>query len=1042
MTRKTCGCSTSTCGCCEGTQILTPVDTTNRPGLGALTYRVGTHGTFLETMKARLSSITVTAVGPDGQTLQTYQPLQGLTTRDPSDPAIALLDGWATVADVLTFYQERIANEGYLRTATERRSVLELAGLVGYALRPGVAATVFLAYTLDDNQTTPVTIPAGARSQSIPGPDELPQSFETSDPLPSHTEWNNLQVRTTNPQNITLDNAPTIETIWVDGTGTNLKAGDLLLLVFGADGDPSVVRTVASIDAQFDNKRTGIHLQPQPPLVADALALLRTFVTAALAVEEPAAAEEAVELNLLRAAEDLLQQVYLGSAPPVETWVNILRRHGGLEPPPELAPLFQTWLDGMATLLKKPPAKPPAPLVTNPNLFTGPLLMPPMTQFASALQLPRSLATTFHPRADVQPQLLVTFAPQLRDTFYVAWANAHVSSKVPELVGVFALRVTAPLFGSSAPHIPSYTGDKLDPQDNWPDWHASNESDTALSLDQPHPEILTGSYALIQIGTTETTRQVKKISDSKTSQRSDYGITASTTRLEFATAWQNDISWLTDLRDVLVRAQSELLTLIDQPVLGDVSGQEIPLEQLYKELTSGRWIILSGERTDIPGVTGVQGTELLMISGLRQDFDATIPGDKVRTTVVLATQTAYTYKRDNLTIYGNVVKATHGETKNETLGAGDATQAFQTFTLKQPPLTWVPAPNPSGIDSTLHVYVNNIEWHETDTLAGLGPKDRKFITKTDDNSQTSVIFGNGEEGARLPTGIENVVAVYRGGIGKPGNVKAGQISLLQTRPLGVKAVLNPLAASGGADKESRDQARGNAPLAVMALDRLVSIEDYGFFTRTFAGIGKAAAKKLSDGQRQLVHITIAGADDIPIDTTSDLYRNLLTALRVYGDVSLPVQVDARELIVLVLSVKIRLDPDYLWDPVAAQIKANLMDAYGFQNRDLGQPALLCEVIALIQKTEGVVYVDVDAFGGIPEKTTDANGTRRLLTLDEITETVQDITGTGSKESKATSGPQQRVDVNVAGRDKGGIHPAQLAIFTPAVPDTIVLNQII
>jgi len=63
-----------------------------------------------------------------------------LKTRDPSDPAIALLDSWALVADVLSFYQERIANEGYLRTALERRSVLELARLIGYQLRPGVAA--------------------------------------------------------------------------------------------------------------------------------------------------------------------------------------------------------------------------------------------------------------------------------------------------------------------------------------------------------------------------------------------------------------------------------------------------------------------------------------------------------------------------------------------------------------------------------------------------------------------------------------------------------------------------------------------------------------------------------------------------------------------------------------------------------------------------------------------------------------------------------------------------------------------------------------
>ena len=43
----------------------------------------------------------------------------------------------ACVADVLTFYQERIANEGFLRTATERRSVLELARAIGYELKPG-----------------------------------------------------------------------------------------------------------------------------------------------------------------------------------------------------------------------------------------------------------------------------------------------------------------------------------------------------------------------------------------------------------------------------------------------------------------------------------------------------------------------------------------------------------------------------------------------------------------------------------------------------------------------------------------------------------------------------------------------------------------------------------------------------------------------------------------------------------------------------------------------------------------------------------------
>ena len=44
------------CDCCEGTHILTPRATANRPGLSRLVYRVGAHATFFETMQARLSS--------------------------------------------------------------------------------------------------------------------------------------------------------------------------------------------------------------------------------------------------------------------------------------------------------------------------------------------------------------------------------------------------------------------------------------------------------------------------------------------------------------------------------------------------------------------------------------------------------------------------------------------------------------------------------------------------------------------------------------------------------------------------------------------------------------------------------------------------------------------------------------------------------------------------------------------------------------------------------------------------------------------------
>lgn len=213
------------CGCCEGIVAVTPLPTANRPGLSALSYRVGTHSSFMASMLARLAS-------------SQHSALADLTSRESGDFALALLDAWATVADVLTFYQERIANEGYLRTATERRSLVELSRLVGYQPRPGVAASTYLAYTLDDNAKDEVIIPVGARAQSIPGPGELPQTFETSQALKARAAWNNLKPRLTRPQIKKViapeghTNEPNLGILYLKGTTSYLKIGDPLLIAF------------------------------------------------------------------------------------------------------------------------------------------------------------------------------------------------------------------------------------------------------------------------------------------------------------------------------------------------------------------------------------------------------------------------------------------------------------------------------------------------------------------------------------------------------------------------------------------------------------------------------------------------------------------------------------------------------------------------------------------------------------------------------------------------------------------------------------------
>src|SRR5271165_3409960 len=124
------GTSNCACGCCAGTSVQTPQPRSTAPGLSAVPYRAGTWASFKESMLARLSS-------------SDYPALLPLKTRDDDDFTIALLDATSVVLDILTFYQERLANENYLRTAVQLRSLVELSRLIGYQPAPGVSASTY-----------------------------------------------------------------------------------------------------------------------------------------------------------------------------------------------------------------------------------------------------------------------------------------------------------------------------------------------------------------------------------------------------------------------------------------------------------------------------------------------------------------------------------------------------------------------------------------------------------------------------------------------------------------------------------------------------------------------------------------------------------------------------------------------------------------------------------------------------------------------------------------------------------------------------------
>jgi predicted phage baseplate assembly protein len=827
------------CECCDGRTVPTPVKVENRPGLNAVVYRVGVHPQFLEAMLARLSA-------------SRYPALQELTTRDKDDFSVALLDAWATVGDVLTFYQERIANESYLRTATERRSVLALARLIGYQPSPGVAASTYLAFTLEDAAGSPdtTTIVEGTQVQSIPGPDEQPQTFETVEKIEARAAWNAIRPRLIQPQPLSLY----MNSITVQGTTTNLKKGDRLLIVLGTGESNKIVRRITNVLTKPEKDTTIIELEKV--LIAIDTPIVKSLQRGIVFRRRVRLSDQTIKAQIIN-----------------KKW-------------------NQTDLSALV-----------------------------IQQGWSMKALSKSIAR---------------------------WRLEAFAKFEP---AVFAFRKQAAPFGYNAPMRMTCNCEADPPEPNepagWDEWEPRNEFKNKIFLDNAYEEVVPGSY--IAVYKPNRSGKIYSVKQVRCHPRTEYGISGKTTAIYLGADWWDPATDGFDvIRSTTVDVQSEKLDISQIPISEPVGGNSVTLDDFYPYLQVGQTVIFTGEPIDQEGVVKSESMTVAELT-LEEGFSV----------ITFTRALTRSYKRETVTINANVARATHGETVQEVLGSGDASQPYQRFILRQPPLTHVSASTPRGTASTLQVRVNDLAWHETATLYGRGPKERVFITRTDDDGKTTTQFGDGATGARLPSGQNNVRAAYRKGIGLDGLVKAKQLSLLMTRPLGLKSVTNPLAANGAADPEPLNKARQNASLSVLTLGRTVSLKDYEDFARSFAGIAKALATWSWDGQTRRVFITVAGPAGAEILTESTLYQNLLAALSQAGDPFAKFQVESYHKALFRIAAKVEVDQDYLPEKVLTAAEQSLRARFSFDSRAFGQPVTWSEVIAAIQAVAGVKAVDLD-----------------------------------------------------------------------------------
>jgi hypothetical protein len=669
---------------------------------------------------------------------------------------------------------------------------------------------------------------------------------------------------------------------------------------------------------------------------------------------------------------------------------------------------------------------------------------------------------------DLYRQLAGSLSPQSKVELVAAWRQVRSSRRNPR---VFAFKTIVPLFGFNSGmknKLVKIGGEdgtlEVQPEEyKWSDlgsgfndWRGGKD----VYLSQPVEGVTVGSTVVFRnsrgIDRFCTVAQV-----TSPVQPGVLNIAAAGSYLKLGDEekWYEEElveekSEITLLKRTSALLSSHEFTLVEVPISEPVglsespsSNPEIELDGLYPDLEAGRTLIVAGERFELKGVVS---QDIVQVKYVSHRLTNRVK-DAVHTYVQISTPLRSQYARNGVCVYANVTGASHGESTTQILGNGDASKVFQTMPLPKGPLTYLSAPNETGVQSTLEVRVNNIQWHEQNSLLESAPNGRDYVVQANPEGLESIQFGDGITGARLPTGNSNVVATYRTGLGKAGNVRAKTITNLASRPLGVKEVTNPLPATGGADPETIEQIRSNAPIAVMALDRLVSVRDYADFARNFAGIDKSVAQSMRLGGQPSIGITIAGAGDVPIAPDSELQKNLIEAYRRLGDPLQRVQIKQRELLLLFLSANVRLKSDYRFSSVEPMIRNALYDRFSFVRRELGQSLYLSEVYSAIQNVDGVAYVDVDIFATLSQSKFDEAlknpGSDSTAGSNATNGTNEGNSGSISLPSlfAGISTPKPQPDKHIgahSGKIKNGeFAPAQLIYLSPDVPDSLFLTEV-
>jgi hypothetical protein len=882
------------CGCCEPAAPPTPRPVDNRPSLSAIGYRIGTYASFRESMLQALADAPELAM---------------LTTRDSDDYGITVLELWAAVADVLTFYQERYANEVFLRTAQFSDSVARVARLIDYRPRPGVAARAWLAFTLDAGKR--LTIPRGQKVQSVPEQDQVPQTFETLEAVIADARLNRLRVFplpvTVNPLGAGRLTA-TLDRLQGPALAASIAPGDAILL-FNDGGTAPVeekrIDAIVSEDDRVTVRWTAPIRQSTWNVSTQAFKARRTFRL--FGHNAPATVVQPRQLSSPSRIVWEVKTITEFDLPATST-IALDARY------PNLAVGQKLLIDDTAAGLTRFPG-------IRPDLGS---VLGGRFQLAELGGEALKFTALSGGSDDVTPLSggSIGFTPLIGEgpslTSLIGGGRGSIIGGAPGLGSV----------------IVNTAGRKT---------LVTIESVTQVTRTFPSSGTPVLSDSVTQITVSPS---IPAIGDLRRVVVHELGDTP----LAF---WNQDYP-ASIIGDTLYLPG---VAVSDAEGAGVEVGRTIERNQFKAgvvvhpdDIDKGRTVLIDDAQHH-PLRATIKSVPTMVPTGAA-------PGQFCHLAVPLTLLGTLGHESATAVLLGNVAAASHGETvRDEALGGGDASTTFPRFALKKKPLTYLPGKGPDGLVASLEVRIAGVRWHEVAGLHGQPPDAPVYEVRTAEGGTSVIQFGDGVAGAVPPTGRANVTATYRVGAGLAGRVPANALTTLLAKPTGLSAATNPAAAEGGADPETLAMARESAPRTVRTFGRAVSLRDFEDLVTASGEIAKAYATFVWDGLDRAIHLTVSGQAGALL--SDQARRDLGETLKAARDPNHRLLIANHVKVFVEVEAGVAVNPDYERDTVLAQVRDTVLAALSFDTLRLGQPLHLSDLVRIMQDVPGVVFVDVD-----------------------------------------------------------------------------------